>query len=140
MASLVAAAVLLRHIAGTKADADLLQEVIGRRSAGKNPYIVVRELARLPLNVDNDGLLFEFDRIRVEQNFNLAGLHALGDPLRVAFLDAAELRAAIDQRDLVADLVSQPHGCFDRAIATAHDQNLLVDVMVRLNQPVHHLG
>ena len=41
---------------------------------------------------------------------------------------------------MIAFLTGQAHGGFDGAIAAADHQNLLVDVMVGLDEAVHHLG
>src|SRR6267378_519541 len=40
---------------------------------------------------------------------------------------------AVGERDLIADLVPEPHGRLDGAVASAHHKDFLVDVMVRLN-------
>jgi hypothetical protein len=39
---------------------------------------------------------------------------------------------------MVAALASEPHGSFDRAVAASDEQDLFIDVVVGLDQPLHH--
>src|SRR5947209_1397134 len=127
------------HVAHAKPDTDLLQKIGGRRSAGEDPHEVIWDLLLRSFYVDNHGFRFELQRIGFEEHFDLAALNAFLDALGVTLLDTHELCLAIAESDLIASLVGESHGRFDRAVAAAHDQYLLVDVMVGLDKPVHNL-
>ena len=60
-----------RDIAGSEADANFLKESGGRRSSGEDPNEVVGEFLLLASNIEDHGLRFELDRIRVEQDLAL---------------------------------------------------------------------
>ena len=121
-------------------NADLLQEIIGRRAAGKNPHKIVRHLLPHALNVKDDRIRLEFDWIRLKEHFDFSGAHAVFDALRVPLFDAAEALCPIAERHLVAGLVCESHSSLDRAVASANDKNLLVDVVIGFDQAIHHLG
>src|ERR1700686_5444303 len=91
-------------------------------------------------NIENRGVRPELDRVAIEEDFDFTGPHAVFDSLRIAFLDAAELRASVAESDLVTVLVRESHGSFDRTVSAADDEDLLIDVVVGLDQPVHHFG
>src|ERR1039458_8890165 len=129
-----------RQVARSKAHADLLQETIGRSAPGKDPDEVVRNLLFAAVGLEDDRFRLELDRTRIEQHLQFPGAYEVFHTLRVALLDAAEPLAAIGDGHLVTGLTSQAHGGFHRAVAAADDQDLLIDVMVRLDQAVHHLG
>jgi len=59
---------------------------------------------------------------------------------RVAVLDPTELRAAVGEGSRFAGVTRQSYGRFDRTFSAAHDQDLLVDVVIGLDQPEHHFG
>ena len=61
---------LYSHVADSKVDADLPQEVIGRGTAGKDPYKVVGGFLHAAVDRENDGIRFEFYRIRFKQDFD----------------------------------------------------------------------
>src|ERR1700730_12541177 len=123
-----------------EANADLLKEVVRRHSTREDPNEVVRQFAFLALDIENRGVRLELDRVAIEEDFDFTGPHAVFDSLRIAFLDAAELRAAVAESVFVAGLVRESHGSFDRTVSAADDEDLLVDVVVGLDQPVHHFG
>src|ERR1700731_46544 len=116
-----------------KPNTDLLEESRGRLATGKNPYEVVGDFLGLALYLEDHGFLFELHRSGVEDHFDLALADGFLNALRVAFLDAGEGFLAVGERDLIADLVPEPHGGLDGAVASAHHKDFLVDVMVRLN-------
>jgi hypothetical protein len=95
------------------------------------------DFAHLAVDVEDDRLRRKLFRIGLEQNFDFPAAHAILDALGVPLLDAAELRAAVAQRNLVTGLVGQAHGSFDGAVPAADHENLLVDVVVGFNEPVH---
>lgn len=57
---------------------------------------------------------------------------------RALRLDAAESFPAVRKCDVVVGLLGQAHGCPDRAVASTDHENLLIDVVIGLNQPIHH--
>ena len=130
----------LCHVMHAEANADFLKEVVGRHSTDEDPNEVVGQFSFLALDIENRGVRLELDRVGIEENFDFAGPHAVFDSLRVAFLDATELRTTVAESDLVAGLVRESHGSFDRTVSAADDEDLLVDVVVGLDQPVHHFG
>src|SRR6266404_2077693 len=87
-----------------------------------------------------DLLLFKRKHFRPWPVRVFPGPDALFDSLRVAFFDPTELRGTIAESDLVAGLVRESHGSFDRTVSAADDEDLLVDVVVSLDQAVHHFG
>jgi hypothetical protein len=128
------------QIAHSELDANFLEEVVRGHTTGKDPNEIVGNLLQSTADLQVDGVSFEFDGIRVEKHFELTVAHAVCDAQRVPFLDPAKTVFAIRKCDLVAVLVRQAHGGFDGAVSAAHDENFLVDVMVRLDQAVHHFG
>src|ERR1039458_715353 len=126
-------------VRGTELDADALQEVVGGDTAGEDPDIVVRNFSHLSGDFQDDAILLEFHRHRIKDDLKLAGLQHVFQPFYVAFLDAGKRVFAVRKRDVITVLNGQPHGGFHRAIAAAHYEDLMVDVVVGFNQPVHDL-
>src|ERR1035441_5767952 len=127
------------EVRGTELDTDALQELVGSDATGEDPYIVVRHLPHLTGDVQEDAFLLEFHRHRIEDDLKLAVLQHVFKPFYVAFLDAGKGVFAVRKRDVITVLNGQPHGGFHRAIAAAHYEDLMVDVVVGFNQPVHDL-
>src|SRR6267143_82904 len=116
-----------------KPNTDFLEESRGRLATGKDPYEVVGDFLVLAVYLEDHGILFELHGSGVEDHFDLALADGFLNALRVALLDAGEGFLAVGERDLIADLVPEPHGRLDGAVASAHHKDFLVDVMVRLN-------
>src|SRR5882762_9810490 len=67
-------------------------------------------------------------------------LGAFRDALRIALLDAAEGFLPVRQRHLIAALMRETQGGFDRAISAADHEDVRIGVRLSLDQAVHHLG
>src|SRR6185369_68822 len=127
------------EVAVAEANADLLQEIVGRSSAGEDPNEIVGDLQRVSGDVNDNRFRLEFNGVGLEQDFYFAGAHEFFDPLVVAILDSAELVLPITESDVIAGLVGQTHGGFDSTIAPADDKDFLIDVVISFDQAVHDL-
>jgi hypothetical protein len=107
---------LENQIAHSEPHANFLEEVVRGHTAGKDPDKIVGNLLRCAADVQDDGVRFELDRIRVEKHFDFTPAHAVCDAQRVPLLDPAKTVFAIRKRDLVAMLVREAHGGFDGAV------------------------
>ena len=65
--------------------------------------------------------------------------HVLGDAFRVAVLEPAEFAAPIRECNLVAGLMGKAHRCFNCAVASANDEDVVVGVVISLNEPVKYV-
>ena len=77
---------------------------------------------------------------RIEDYLYCALSNTFLDALLIAMLQPRERRLAVGERYRVPNLATQSHRRLYSAITTTHDQNVLVDVVVRFNQPVHDFG
>src|SRR2546422_11292800 len=70
-------------------DAGLLEKLAGRRAAGEDPDVVVRNLFCRSCDVEPDRLGENLDRLRIEDHLRLPTLGAFRDALRIPLLCAA---------------------------------------------------
>jgi len=128
---------VLGEVPFAKADTNLLQECGRRLAASKNPHEVVGQSLLGTVHFEDNAVLAKFDRIGVEEYFQLAFFDAFLDTLRVAILDAAEGTLTVREGDGVADLMGKAHSGFDGGVTAPDDEDLLVDVMVGFDEAVH---
>src|SRR5271169_4771655 len=130
---------LQSHVARSKANPDLLEEAIGGSAPGKDPDIIVRNLLPTAVDLNDHRLRLELNRIRVEQHLQLSGAREVFDALGVPLFDAAETLAAVGHCDLVARLAGETHGGLNCAVTASYHEDLLIDVVIGLDEAVHHL-
>src|SRR5712692_3371430 len=121
---------LQRHVEHSEPDANLFEEGCWRFAAGKDPDEVVGELLRLAFDIENYRILFELHGAGVEDHFDLALANAFFDALCVPLFNAAEPFLAVGEHDLVANLVTKAHGGLDGTIASPHNEDFLVYVVI----------
>src|SRR6266702_1725323 len=121
---------------GTEGNAGSFEEVRWRSAAGKDPYEIVGELDDLPGDIERRAALAKLRGNGIEQHSELSGTHVLFNPLCVAVFETAELALAIGESNPVAGLVGEAHRSLHRAVSTAHNEDVLVGVVVCFDEPV----
>ena len=118
-----------------------MQQLEGRDPAGHDEHGLVLQSNALRLTRDDQIDVVRFDRgdLTVQEQSDVPALDRSVQPLLVARLDAREVPSAIGQRDLVARLLAQPDGRFDRTVAATDDQDVRVLVRLRVHQVIGDL-